>query len=75
MILELTNLNINGDEHSMTITNMGGNLSLGFKGFEIFIMNGKLRIRKTIYRPNHDHDDIEDVVLIPCEFGPARVDY
>lgn len=80
--LELKELNINGEEYNCKITNMGGNLIFAFIqkgsrefGFEIFVQNGNVRISRVVYRPNHDHNDREEVKTLPTKFGAVTVNY
>lgn len=70
--INLENVVIGEKEHSLGITNSNGCFVLSFNGeYEIKIHNGLITFQRRLYRPCHDHDDIQSL-QIATDSEPGR---
>jgi hypothetical protein len=60
-IVNLENIAIAGKSYNLEIVNKNDRFSLNFNNgdFQIIINEDGIRFNRTVYRPNHDHNDEE----------------
>ena len=64
-VLHIENLNINDEEYKLDICSREGVVVLNFNdgGYHMNINDGRITFNRTLYRPNHDHDDKETLYI------------
>jgi hypothetical protein len=68
--VKICGLQVGKTTTNLTISTRLSSTVLQFDGFEIFIDEDGLSFKRTVLRPNHDHDDQQELRLFKKEITP-----